>query len=56
MGIILSQGGAMDDNPFFILIKEQAEAQKAIREAAKAVKDSIPPDSLQNILQLLRVS
>ncbi|MFT5751931.1 MAG: hypothetical protein ACI828_000221 [Flavobacteriales bacterium] len=56
LGIILSQGGAMDDNPFFILIKEQAEAQKAIREAAKAVKDSIPPDSLQNILQLLRVS
>lgn len=59
IGFVLAQSGSLEENPFFLIMKEQAEAQKAVREAAKAakaVKDSISVDSLQNILQILKVS
>jgi hypothetical protein len=54
-GLFLAKTGALDGNEFFIMIKEQAEAQKALQKAARAAKDSISSDTLIHSLQLLRL-
>ena len=55
-GVFLAKSGTFDDNQFFIMMKEQVEAQRALQEAAKAARDSISIDTLNNILQFLRIS
>ena len=52
----MAKNGALDDTEFFRLIKEQAEAQKALREAAKVTKDSINGDTIKQTINTIKDS
>ena len=52
----MAKNGALDDTDFLKAIKEQAEAQKALREAAKAVKDSINGDTIKDTIKVIKDS
>lgn len=52
----MAKSGAFDDTEFFKLIKEQAEAQKALKEAAKAAKDSINGDTIKQTVRVIKDS
>lgn len=55
-GYFLAKSGSLDDYEFFKMMKEQAEAQRAIQAAAKAAKDSIAGDSIQQVIKTVKDS
>jgi hypothetical protein len=56
IGVYLAKSGQLDNYEFFRMFKEQVESQKALQEAAKAVKDSINGDTMQHVIQTVKDS
>ncbi len=54
-GVLLYKSGALEGSEFVEAIEKQQAAKKAIKEAAAAVKDTIPLDSLTNFLFMFRL-
>jgi hypothetical protein len=52
----LAKNGALDDTEFFKAIKEQAETQRALKEAVKGVKDSINGDTIKQTIKVIKDS
>ena len=50
----MAKNGALDDTEFFRTIKEQAEAQRALKDAAKAAKDSINMDTIKQTFRVIK--
>lgn len=50
------KNGTETDIEFFKLMQEQAEAQKALREAAQAAKDSINGDTIKGAIKVVKDS
>ena len=53
-GVLLYKSGALEGSEFVKAIEKQQAAKKALKEAAAAVKDTIPLDSLTNFLFIFR--
>ncbi len=56
ISVVVIKTGADTDIELFKLMKEQAEAQKALREAAQAVKDSINGDTIKQAIKVVKDS
>lgn len=54
ISIVMIKTGANTDIEFFKLMQEQAETQKAVREAAQAAKDSINRDTIKEVIKVVK--